>query len=296
MKTYKNGLPFKSIETTEGQDAYKIFIDDLIERVDTGKASLLIIDGGLGEGKTTLAIETGDYINSKKDLPPINFGGFQYSMGGKEFLKKLTKCYENGLAVCIYDESGDYNRRGALSGFNKIMNRAFEVFRALRVLVILVLPSFHVLDGDLFTKGVVRGLAHCYGRTKDEGRFKVYELDRVNWIKEKMRGLPTKNLAYDKVYRNVGGFFLDLPKGRSIELDKVSTKGKIDILIKAELSHDGMFSYRDICARTGRSKRVIITLIRKLNLKAERKYKNELFFSKGVLDRISDHYKELDKV
>ena len=41
---YKHGLPFS--------EKLKQNIDELIQRVKNNKASLIIIDGGVGEGKT----------------------------------------------------------------------------------------------------------------------------------------------------------------------------------------------------------------------------------------------------
>jgi Flp pilus assembly CpaF family ATPase len=39
-------------------------IKPLVDRVNNKFASSVIIDGGLGQGKTTLAVEMADYINS----------------------------------------------------------------------------------------------------------------------------------------------------------------------------------------------------------------------------------------
>ena len=61
---YKHGLPF-SEKLAEN-------VKDLIARIDLNKASLIVIDGGVGEGKTTLAVHIADYVNSLAGMGPIS--------------------------------------------------------------------------------------------------------------------------------------------------------------------------------------------------------------------------------
>ena len=45
-------------------------LDDRIFRMN--KAALIVLDGGVGEGKTTLAVHCVDYINKKHGLPEMD--------------------------------------------------------------------------------------------------------------------------------------------------------------------------------------------------------------------------------
>jgi len=167
-RVYKSGLPFSEIIATN--------LIDLYHRVQLyNKAALIIIDGHVGEGKTTLAVHVADFLNKLANLPQIIFED-QLGMGGDEFLEKLRLCYKKKLPVVIYDEAGDFNRRAALTRFNANLNRTFETFRAFKIIPILCLPSFWVLDNDLFSKGIPRLLLHLSKRTNKMGRFKGYSL------------------------------------------------------------------------------------------------------------------------
>jgi hypothetical protein len=111
---YNHGLPFSEIlgET----------ITTLNKRIKLKKAVVVIVAGGLGEGKTTLSIEIADYQNKLYGLPPVDLSlGVkcpQYALGGKDFINKIKACYEKKLPVIIYDEAGDFSKRGALTQFN----------------------------------------------------------------------------------------------------------------------------------------------------------------------------------
>ena len=85
---YKHGQPF-SEKLTEN-------ILDGLERVKKNKATCIVIDGGVGEGKTTLAVEISDFINAQNNLPEINLSPKdhpQIAMGGKDFAKQMRECY-----------------------------------------------------------------------------------------------------------------------------------------------------------------------------------------------------------
>lgn len=225
-------------------------LNDLLDRVAKNKASMILIDGGVGEGKTTLAVEIADYLNKKqiklevKDHP-------QLALGGEEFLKNLKKCYTDKLPVLIYDEAGDFHRRGALTRLNNVLNRTFETFRTFHIIVILVLPSFHVLDSDLFYKNIPRLLLHLSGRTEQQGNLEGYSLYRMFYIRDKMTKLIVKSMAYDQVRPNFHGHFRDLEPSRSKALDRISTKGKLATLDKSSIKLEGLINIKDIMGSLG---------------------------------------------
>ena len=87
-----SGLPFDT-KTREN-------IDDQVERISKRQASLVVIDGTMGKGKTTLGCHIANYVNGSH----IDFDS-QYGMGGKQFMKKIDiatdkKMKEIGRASC----------------------------------------------------------------------------------------------------------------------------------------------------------------------------------------------------
>ena len=276
---YENGLSFSS-----GLDEN---VKDLLKRISINKASLMIIDGGVGEGKTTLAVHIGDYYNELNGQGPLDFKK-QLARGGADFLQKLRVCYAEKLPVCIYDESGDFNRRGALTAFNAMLNRTFETFRAFKVLIILVLPSFKVLDNDLFDKQIPRLLLHCDKRTEDYGNYKGFSLYRMFYIKQKMEKLTVKPFAYNLVEPNFYGHFLDLTPERAKELDVISTKGKLSILKKAEIQIEGLIGYSDIARKVGRSVVWCRIEINKLKIKPDRIIGMQRYFKNDIVNILAD--------
>lgn len=281
---YDHGLPFSERLASPNLDKLKL-------RVERKKASLIIIDGGVGEGKTTLAIEIGDYFEGA----PIEISkqGCQYAMGGADFLKKLRKCYEQRKKVIVYDESGDFNKRGSLTRFNAMLNRTFETFRGFNIIVILVLPFFGVLDNDLFDKNIPRLLIHTHGRTMTSGSFSAFSLYRMLWVKKRMEKLVVKAHAYGLVQPNFRGHFLDLEPERSKALDRLSVGGKIHILEAAEVKIEGLVSYREIAQKLVRSVVWVRKNLKDLKIKESRTIKQRKYFDGGVVDILANRIDQI---
>lgn len=279
---YKNGLPF-------GQKLAEN-LDDQIKRIEGKKASLIIIDGGVGEGKTTLAVHVADYIQGEKIQ--LNKEGIQYAMGGPDFTKKLRLCHAEGRAVCIYDEAGDFNKRGALTKFNAMLNRTFETYRAFKIIVIVCLPTFNVLDNDIFDKNIPRLLIHCTGRGENYGNFYSYSLYRMMYVRDKMKKLVVKSFAYNLVQANFYGQFLDIEPSRSKALDLLSTAGKTKELMAAEIKMDGLITYQEISFKLSRSLLWCRLAISKLKIKPKKVIGQKKFFDSGVIDVLSSFMDE----
>lgn len=281
-KNKKNSLPFSS-KLAEN-------LNDLNERVFTNKkVSLIIIDGASGEGKTTLAVHIADYINHLHALPDIDLEGSQLAMGGDAFSDKLEVCQELKLPVCIYDEAGDFSKRGALTQFNAMINRIFDTFRAYKVIVILCLPTLDSLDSSLFDKKIPRLLLNLYDRGQNYGNFRAYGFDRMNWIKWRMKKAPIKSYAYGYVSPNFRGHFLNLPQERSDKLDKVSTEAKKDSnkLLKAKM--EGLMSYVDMGKILGRSAGTLKTYSCYLKLKPDKIIQKKAFFGEENFMRLKNY-------
>jgi len=272
---YDNGLPFSSL--------LDVNLNSLRDRIAAKKASLVIIDGGVGEGKTTLAVEVAEYFQGSA----LNLR-HQYSMGGIQFQERLQICVDTNKLTVIYDEAGDFSRRGALTEFNKMLNRIFETYRGFKILVIIVLPNFGILDKQLFDNMIPRLLLHCYGRNQNYGNYSGYSLYRMFYLREKMKKLTVPPQAYTSVNPNFRGHFLDLTSERSAELEKVSLEGKAKVLSGNILQARGLMPTLQLCKSLHRSRPWVTEKLRKLGIKPDHIYKKQRYFDKGVLERLRD--------
>lgn len=284
MKLYKNGLKFSS--------PFDNNLDQLIDRVDGNKASLIIIGGGVGEGKTTLLVEVLDYINNKKGLPPIDLEikkHPQLGQGGLEFMQNLRVCFENKLPCVGYDEAGDFSKRGSLTQFNAMLNRTFDTFRAFKCIVVIALPNFNILDNDLFDKKIPRLFIHCVNRTQTYGNFNGYSLYRMELLRSYMKKFNLKNYAYTKVRPNFRGHFLDIEPERSKQLDILSTRSKFNILSKSEVKIEGLLTFPELAVKVMKSISWVRATIRVLKIKPNREIKKVKYFDQNTLNLISEH-------
>ena len=286
---YDHGLPFS--------EKLGVNLLTLKKRIEHHKAALLLIDGGVGEGKTTIGVEVADHYNSLYKQPPIDLTFKkhpQLAMGGEQFIRQLRKCYEQHLPVIFYDEAGDFSKRGSLSRFNAMLNRTFETYRGFKILVIIALPYFSVLDNHLFDLNIPRGLLHLRDRTETSGTFFGYSLVLMNWIRYWHDKLPKgiKYKCYKKTIPNFKGHFLDLEPRRSKQLDLISIKGKFDILKKAEIKIEGLMSYKDLADKLHRSIMWAKVAVNKLKIKEKRIIDRAKYFDETTLNRLADFIDE----
>jgi len=205
----------------------------LKKRMDSNMASCVIMDGLMGSGKTTLAVEFLEHFQGCE----IDYHS-QYAVGGDDFTKKLNRCIQKKLPVIIYDEAGDYNKFGTFTEFNKTLNEVFETFRAFKILIILVLPFFDDLPGSIFMKGVPRILYNCRRKIGEPfGWVRTYNYYRMSHMRFTLKNkkIPVPQDIYRKVSPNYTTRFYDLPKSRSRELDKISTTQKKNRLVAADM-------------------------------------------------------------
>lgn len=281
---YSYGLPFSEVLGPN--------LDELDDRVfKDNKAAMILIDGGIGEGKTTLAVHIADYINKKHGLAELNFkqSNPQLSMGGEDFIKKLVECQKESLPVLIYDEAGDFNKRGSLTKLNAVLNRTFETYRAFKIIVILCLPNFSVLDNSLFEKNIPRCLIHVNRlKGRNYGKGEVYNLYRMSWVRAKMKEEKAlKSLAYNKVKSNFYIQFLDLPPARSKALSEYSVKNKINLAEKASDKYEGLITRAQMADATGKSKPWLNNwFYAHKDIKAVKQRGLVKFYNKEVLDRV----------
>lgn len=268
---YEHGLPFSQCLAKS--------IDEQKKRVTSKKASLIIVDGGVGQGKTTLAVLLADYIEGNF----INLKS-QLGLGGKDFISKLFGAVDKGYKVVIYDEAGDFDRKGAISRFNRMLNRVFDTYRTFKIIIILVLPSFKVLEDSLFDKKIPRMLVNAHTRKKNYGCIRGYSLYRMYLVKHLMKKLKVPPQAYNIIVPNFRGNFLDLDEKRSNELDKISTESKKEVLKEYNLISDGLIDREQIGKMLNRSKAWVKQKITEQGIKPHSTHKKKHYYTEDILD------------
>jgi len=251
-------------------------------RVNTlGKASMIVIDGGVSEGKSTLAVHCTEILQGKR----IDYKR-QYAMGGDMFLEKLQICADSGIKVVIYDESGDFASTGALTKFNKTLNRVFETYRAFKIIVILVLPNFKFLDNKILVNKIPRLLLHCKRRTKNYGNFDAYPLYRMFYIKSKMEKFIVPEDAYTHTEPLFRGHFKNLDEERATELHNISIQGKKNIVSEAILHNKNLMTYKQMAGKCQKSEVWIRKQVALIKAKPSQVYKRKNYYSQETLERI----------
>lgn len=263
VNVYDNGFPF--------DDTLKANIDDQIERVKNNRASLIIFDGPVGIGKTTAAVIVADYINYKRGLQDISLDikdHPQMALGGEQFGRNLRVCFEKNLPTIVYDESGDFSKRGSISAFNQQVNRIFETYRGFKIIVMLCLPKFYTLDNQIFDNEIPRMLINIKERSKSYVDFRAYGLNEMNWIRYYIEKRPkaVRNKCYGYVEPNFRGHMLNLDDARAKQLDKLSTLGKISLLEDIEISMAGLISYYEIAKKVRKSPIWVKLTLKKLGI------------------------------
>lgn len=287
---YPYGLPF-SEKLAEN-------IRSLIDRVDNNKASLLIFDGGVGEGKTTLNVEVGDFTNICRGLPHIdltNKKNPQIALGGVDFIKKMRVCYEKKLPYIVYSEAGDFSKRGSLTKFNKLLNDTFETYRAFKIVVGLDLPNMNSLDNDLFDKQIPRLLVNCHNRSKGFGNFRGYSLYRMYYVKQNMSKMVVKPMAYTRVEPNFVGHFKNLSPERAKQLDIITTTNKLDKLRKSEIEIEGLLNVNQIAIRLMRSVSWVRFAIKTLKITPKRTVRRVMYYEEMVVSLLGEHTEKVEK-
>lgn len=279
---YDHGLPFSKTLLPS--------VHALMERIRKKKASMIIIDGGVGEGKTTLAIHIADYLNIRygNGQPvALDAAHVQLSLGGKDFQEKILICHDLKLVVLVYDEAGDLDKKTTLSKFNRELMRVFEMYRGFRILVIIALPRFYKLENELFDNGIPRMLLHTENRSERQGNWRAFDLEQMYYIKHHAAKIIVKPKCYDFGMPNFYGHFLDLPPDRSKMLDELSTANKRKEIKK--IAHDvkGRYSLKMIAQHFDRTPRWVNSRLAELDDVGEVKiFEKAKWYDKSIIQKI----------
>ncbi len=271
---YEHGLPFSEVLAKN--------IDDQKTRVKRGKPTTIVIDGFQGEGKTTLSIHCAKYLNPSFDKKKF------YCSGGEQFQSKFMEATKQKIPVIIYDEAGDFDKRGSLTRFNALLNRIFDIYRQFEIVVFLVLPTFLVLDDSIFQKGVPRLLLHCHNRTLRQGNIKGYGFKRMCLMRYYAKKLPIPAGIYNIFTPNFRGHFLDLDFEERKELKRLSLAGKKEMLQQGLIKYEGLMSYLDIAKALHKSVIWVKKKVSELKIKHYKIIKRKKYFKKEVVDWLLD--------
>ena len=272
---YDHGLPFSSWTVPT--------LDSLKKRIKLKKASCIAIDGPMGEGKTTLATHIADYFQAE----PIDLKK-AIGMGGTQFREKFLEGKKE-LKAIIYDEAGDFSKRGALTKFNREMSSFFETYRGFGIMVIVVLPNFNVLDKMLFDNQVVRVLFHCHDRTDKQGNYAVYDYESMMYLRHYMTKEVVTPKAYKMVTPNSRGHFLDLSPSRSKTLDKLSTEAKLKKQEDSLANMQDLLTIAEVSRKIGFSPSWVRSAMASLNIKPVKKRGHTKYYDKNIGDVLLDY-------
>lgn len=219
-----------------------------IQKINNDFASIIIIDGGMGQGKTTLGVQLQKIVNSKFDLTK------QIGVGGDKFLEVVDYCIRTKKEGIIYDEAGDLSKVGAISKFNKKMMRFFETARQYKLKLIVILPRFFRLENYLFDLDSVEFLINVHDRQPGkQGNYRVYDKEGISWLRFWSAKIVDKTRIYKKVSPLYRGHFLDLPETQRRELAAFSMAGKDGIRTAAILEEKGLINIEGIADHYNKS-------------------------------------------
>jgi len=129
------------------------------------KDCFIAIDGEEGSGKSTFAFQIGKYVDPTLDLSRVVFDaeGFRQAI----FKAKKGQCV-------IFDEAfTGLSSRASLSSMNRVLISLMMQMRQKNLFVILVLPTFFLLD-KYAAIWRVRALIHVYESSGRRGYFRLY--------------------------------------------------------------------------------------------------------------------------
>jgi hypothetical protein len=274
QEVYNSGIAFSEV--------LKPSLDSCKYRVmNKDKPAIIIIDGGLGEGKTSAAVQIVKYYQKGK------WHSEQVGMGGEEFLRVCDWCKDNDVHVAVYDEAGDLSSRGALTRFNRTMNRFFETYRQYKIIAILCLPVFFNLDKSMFQNKSVQMLINLYGKDVENGdtNFRVYDRMGINWLlyRAKIEKVDQTSI-YMRQHPMFRGHILKLPDEDDAKLKSISMKGKKAILNKSVVDLAGLVDIKTIVSRTGYTYQTVSRKMNEQKMKPVKMIGLKKFYDKQSVD------------
>jgi hypothetical protein len=254
-------------------------------------AVIIAIDGTQGSGKTTLATQGVDYINAKdgKGLMDLDDKDcIQYAMGGDQFLRKLPQVSGQGYHVLVYDEGGDYSRKGAVTRFNKTMDRAMDIMRVHKCIIIFVCHYFpKQVPSEMVDKGIVQCLIHCKKRAPEQSfvHAQVFGYLAISFM---LNYYLKKIIVPEQIYRGVNFRFTfgDIEAERSKKLALLGTNRKKELWDLTEIRLNGMMTQQELASQLQMSASWIRHTLKDIEAEPEKTLKNKKYYSQSVLEQL----------
>lgn len=194
-----------------------------------GKATLIFVDGGLGEGKSSMAAQMVRQLDPGLDGSKESYL-LRYHLGGQALLNNFNKAYEAGCKAVIFDESGiDMNSRRAMSGMNMRLLELFQIYRAYKIVVIMVLPTIKIIDSQIFDYGIHRFTVNVHSLKRGEyNRFTVFDREASIHLYHNLKKYRDIRRAYRTPFSNFDGMCKPLPLEHQKVLDSLGMEAKKD--------------------------------------------------------------------
>lgn len=295
-KDYNELLSLEEEEEPADPKTIRLFyklLDDALEQLDNNATlPVIYLDGKQLSGKTTLGVIAADYVNSKTGKPLMDLDdsdNLQYAMGGHQFLEKLPKAAAAGFRIVIYDEGGDYSRKGAMTTFNKTLDRAIDVMRVYKCIIIFICHYFpKQVPSEMIDKGLVTCLVHCISRNPKDTftRTKVFGYSQCSWmINHWIKVVKVPDHIY-KLTPNFTFTFNNIEASRSEKLALLGKKKKKELWENTEIALGGLKSVKDISAFCAKSEIWVRKKLSEIHAKPEKVYKKKNYYSQRIVDTL----------
>jgi hypothetical protein len=295
---YTNGYPWLAgTEPETNDDMLTTNLNDIYDRVHkNNKASVIVVDGFVGEGKTTIAYALCHWLETKSFKCDWIEPEETIFMGMKEILPAVEK-YKLKKKALVYDEAGDYSKSQSMSKEGKQMDRFFQTFRAYKIVLIMTAPCFYHISNKLYDSAIARFLVHCHDRVEGVGgEFKVYDMrtmDFMRYYAEKHSA--TKNDCYRYFKPAFHGKWKELPDKIAKKISKRGIKGKAQINTEAAIKMNGWVSYNDLVKEFGKSQKHIRDKLNDRGIKPTNIKKKVKYFNKEDYNIIKKVFKSQPK-
>jgi hypothetical protein len=225
--TYDNGYPYT--------DPLPVWLDTASSLVqEQNKACLILVDGELGQGKSTMAAQMLRQIDPGFVATEESFK-LRYQLGGTALLGNVVKAHSKGAKGVIFDEAGiDLSSRSAMSTMNKNLLAFFQIHRALKVVVFLVMPSISIVDRQIFKYGIHRFHVHTHSMVYGKyTQFRLWDRKATLFLRLKLEERVDPRDAYfaKTGFSNFNGWSKPLPKEYQDMLDKFGLEAKKERLM-----------------------------------------------------------------
>lgn len=257
---YENGHPFT--------DPLPEWVDFQKEEVlSNGEACLILVDGALGKGKSTMAMQLARSFD-KAIEPTEDSYKLRYFLGGRDFLKGCVESHKKGAGALVFDESGiDMSSRRAMSSMNMNLLSFFQLYRYWGIPVVLVVPNIGIIDKQIFDYGIHRFTIHMDEKINGKyAHFRVYDQDSTMFVHHRIKQYVVPRHAYrtTSVVPNFMGWVKPLPPEHQKILDKLGSDSKDKRIV--ELGGKEGYTIAQVSGKLGVTDAIALRRARKIGI------------------------------